>query len=58
MVARADMPLQNRVDPFAVIHAVPQRGMFMGNRGGCFHDENKPAIEGGEVSVAASVGRS
>ena len=35
------MPLQNRVDPFAVIHAVPQRGMFMGNRGGCFHDENK-----------------
>ncbi len=31
------MPLQNRVDPFALIHAVSDRGMFMGNRGGCFH---------------------
>lgn len=31
------MPLQNRVDPFAEIHAAPERGLFMGNRGGCFH---------------------
>lgn len=31
------MPLQNRVDPFGVIHAVPQRGLFMGNRG-IIHD--------------------
>ena len=31
------MPLQNRVDPFGAIHAVPDRGLFMGNRGGCFH---------------------
>ncbi len=31
------MPLQNRVDPFGVIHAVAERGLFMGNRGGCFH---------------------
>ncbi|CAH2402895.1 hypothetical protein [Mesorhizobium escarrei] len=31
------MPLQNRVDPFGVIHAVPERGLFMGNRG-IIHD--------------------
>ncbi|MCA0433869.1 MAG: hypothetical protein LCH46_11455 [Proteobacteria bacterium] len=31
------MPLQNRVDPFGVLHAVPQRGMMLGNRGGRFH---------------------
>ncbi|KCZ92700.1 hypothetical protein [Hyphomonas johnsonii] len=31
------MPLQNRVDPFGEIHAVPDKGAFMGNRGGCFH---------------------
>ena len=31
------MPLQNRVDPFGVIHAVPQRGLFTGNRG-IIHD--------------------
>lgn len=31
------MPLQNRVDPFGAVHAVTDRGMFMGNRGGCFH---------------------
>ncbi|MEM9055055.1 MAG: hypothetical protein AAGB16_06995 [Pseudomonadota bacterium] len=35
------MPLQNRVDPFGLIHAVPERGTFMGNRGGCFHDEEQ-----------------
>lgn len=35
------MPLQNRVDPFGLIHAVPARGQFMGNRGGCFHTEKQ-----------------
>ena len=35
------MPLQNRVDPFGLIHAVPQRGGFMGNRGGCFHTDDR-----------------
>lgn len=35
------MPLQNRVDPFAEIHAVPARGTFMGNRGGCFHKDDQ-----------------
>ncbi len=35
------MPLQNRVDPFGLIHAVPERGTMMGNRGGCFHTEEK-----------------
>lgn len=31
------MPLQNRVDPFGAIHAVPERGLFTGNRG-IIHD--------------------
>ena len=31
------MPLQNRIDPFGRIHAVPERGMFTGNRG-VIHD--------------------
>ncbi|MET3661684.1 hypothetical protein [Aquamicrobium ahrensii] len=31
------MPLQNRVDPFGVIHAAPERGLFTGNRG-IIHD--------------------
>lgn len=31
------MPLQNRVDPFGKIHAVPERGLLMGNRG-VIHD--------------------
>ena len=35
------MPLQNRVDPFGLIHAVPERGPLMGNRGGCFHTDEK-----------------
>src|SRR6056297_1675648 len=35
------MPLQNRVDPFGLIHAVAARGTLMGNRGGCFHSEEK-----------------
>lgn len=32
------MPLQNRVRPDGNIVATPQRGMFMGNRGGKLHD--------------------
>lgn len=35
------MPLQNRVDPFGRICAVQARGMFMGNRGGRFHNTDK-----------------
>lgn len=31
------MPLKNRVDPFKLLHAVPQRGAWFGNRG-CIHD--------------------
>ena len=31
------MPHQNRVDPLGQFHAVPQRGMWFGNRG-CLHD--------------------
>jgi hypothetical protein len=32
-----DMPLQNRVTPFGEIVAIPQRGLFTGNRGS-IHD--------------------
>ena len=35
------MTLQNRIDPAGEIHAVPQRGTLMGNRGGCLHDGNR-----------------
>jgi hypothetical protein len=35
------MTLQNRVDPFGNIHAVPERGTFMGNRGGCMHTDDQ-----------------
>ncbi|PKP82249.1 MAG: hypothetical protein CVT79_07245 [Alphaproteobacteria bacterium HGW-Alphaproteobacteria-18] len=35
------MPLRNRADPFGLLHAVPARGGFMGNRGGCFHREDR-----------------
>ena len=35
------LPLQNRVDPFGEIHAVPTRGTLMGNRGGCLHDNRR-----------------
>ena len=33
------MPLQNRVTPFGELIAVPERGAWMGNRGGCFHTD-------------------
>jgi hypothetical protein len=36
--AKQKMPLQNRVDPFGIIHAAPERSLFMGNRGGRIHD--------------------
>jgi hypothetical protein len=35
------VPLQNRVDPFGEIHAVPARGMFTGNRGVIHDPETK-----------------
>lgn len=35
------MPVQNRVDPFGELHAAPDRSLFMGNRGGCFHREDQ-----------------
>lgn len=34
------MPLQNRVDPWGRIHAVPERGTLMGNRG-ILHDDHR-----------------
>jgi hypothetical protein len=33
------MPLQNRVDPFGELIAVPARGTLFGNRGGRFHTD-------------------
>lgn len=35
------MPLQNRVRPDGEIEAVGARGTMMGNRGGCFHRDDK-----------------
>ena len=35
------MALQNRVLPTGEIVADPARGVFMGNRGGCFHDDHR-----------------
>ncbi|HTV36065.1 MAG TPA: hypothetical protein VMF12_06495 [Xanthobacteraceae bacterium] len=35
------MPLSNRVTPFGDLVAVPARGLFMGNRGGRFHSDDK-----------------
>jgi hypothetical protein len=37
------MPLQNRVDPFGNIHAVPWRGTFTGNRG-VIHDPDTKTL--------------
>lgn len=41
MADRHTSPLQNRVDPFGDIVATPERGLFMGNRGGCFHNREQ-----------------
>jgi hypothetical protein len=35
------MPLQNRVDPFGELCAVPARGSLFGNRGGRIHHEDR-----------------
>jgi hypothetical protein len=35
------MPLQNRVDPFGELCAVPVRGLFFGNRGGRIHRDDR-----------------
>lgn len=35
------MPLQNRVDPFGKLFADSSRGLFMGNRGGRFHTDER-----------------
>jgi hypothetical protein len=35
------MPLQNRVDPFGELCAVPARGLFFGNRGGRIHRDDR-----------------
>ncbi len=35
------MSLQNRVDPWGQIHATPERGTMMGNRGGKFHRDDR-----------------
>lgn len=40
-MARGPHPLQNRVTPFAEIVAVPERGMFMGNRGSLHNDHKE-----------------
>lgn len=34
------MTLQNRVDPWGEIHATPERGTMLGNRGGKFHRDD------------------
>src|SRR5690242_19291681 len=35
------MPLQNRVTPFGDLITTPARGLFMGNRGGRFHRDDR-----------------
>jgi hypothetical protein len=35
------MPLPNRVDPFGELFADTSRGLFMGNRGGRFHTDDR-----------------
>jgi hypothetical protein len=35
------VPLQSRVDPFGELIATPARGLFMGNRGGRFHRDDR-----------------
>lgn len=37
----ASRPLQNRVDPYGALCAVPERGRLMGNRGGRLHDGSR-----------------
>src|SRR6185436_16785602 len=35
------MPLQNRADPFGELFVTPARGLFMGNRGGRIHADDR-----------------
>jgi hypothetical protein len=41
MAAEFGLTLQNRVDPFGELFAMPARGLFMGNRGGRFHTDDR-----------------
>ena len=40
-MSKAPRPLQNRVDPFGELHATPERGGLMGNRGGRLHRDDQ-----------------
>lgn len=40
-MSQALRPLQNRVDPFGELHATPERGLLMGNRGGRLHRDDQ-----------------
>ena len=42
------MPLQNRVDPFGEIVAVPERGTMLGNRG-VLHDDQRKLVRTSQV---------
>jgi hypothetical protein len=42
---RTIVPLQNRVDPFGEIHAVAERGLFLGNRGIIHDPETKTLLK-------------
>ena len=41
MTTEGEVPLQNRVDPFGELFATPGRGLYMGNRGGRFHTDDR-----------------
>ena len=41
MTGQRTSPLQNRVNPFGEVIATSERGLFLGNRGGCFHDADQ-----------------
>lgn len=38
------MPLQNRVNPCGTIFSCPERGTFMGNRGGAIHNQQREIV--------------
>jgi hypothetical protein len=40
-MSKTPRPLQNRVDPFGELHATPERGGLMGNRGGRIHRDDQ-----------------
>jgi hypothetical protein len=41
MTVEGAVPLQNRVDPYGELIASPARGLFMGNRGGRLHRDDR-----------------